>query len=771
MHRIHAHSYGRQELTSKLFSLFRLWSQAKYAGEFVACMEEIIRAEAERVCSPPPPEEVAASVAFTRAVADVDEEYLARVRKKQCSAGRRAGGRSGVKQSKYRVTLLGYMQLFNAPLTTHVRHYCWDHARGRPCCRSREEMLDKLAEASSRLFLLRRPETPTQKEWTRIRLACVWLLVGMTRSRLLPRGVQLGTQNMKRTSQDPGVPLVAHAVGAGDNDLVRLNASRLEASTQFLNDESTPLLLCSIVLAANTTSTFMYTLLGGSGQHVTAQQLLGVRETRVGKVVEALTVLVEAWTLPIATNPWSVMMCWAPDFGHDERILRVARQMCVSIMAGMFWRFDRYYSDFPYLMHSLLDPGADAEERLVALGREGVGAFDLAGRCCMDWCTRQILLATGSEDELVGPFGLAILRTLFRLIRWGIGKAERLHALHRHWAHWQGGGNRSIVHLSCRHQVYEQWVAFRDLNVDLADGIDNLLVKDADKLKEVAAALRGDGASTVKNGRAGIGGNPKFTMRNAALKAAKEAKGGAKLTVEEVQQIERDALEEYENMRRNPEEYSILYEQYRQEHLKRSQRRLDAEASNADSGPMQADDPLAGLVPIWRHGDRQPHWPVDIQHLDDQLGECSSHLHRSTPCTSTTKSAHITSCRLTSEPRAHLHAIGVGVRGKHHSFVRSATALFVKTLMRSCEHLMVWFVQSGKTEQRQHRYCFVWTELALLLMSFMSAGCLHAWEDAFRPFLFCWRYRFTSLLCRCTWLPLPSQRVGSRRFQPTRHTQ
>ena len=54
------------------------------------------------------------------------------------------------------------------------------------------------------------------------------------------------------------------------------------------------------------------------------------------------------------------------------------------------------------------------------------------------------------------------------------------------------------------------------MNVDLSDGIDKLLVKDADKLTEVTAALRGDGASTGKNGRAGIGGNPKFTMRNAA---------------------------------------------------------------------------------------------------------------------------------------------------------------------------------------------------------------------------------------------------------------
>ena len=57
VHRIHAHTYGRQALTSRLFSLFRVWSQAKYVGEFAACVEEIIREEGERVCTPPPPEE------------------------------------------------------------------------------------------------------------------------------------------------------------------------------------------------------------------------------------------------------------------------------------------------------------------------------------------------------------------------------------------------------------------------------------------------------------------------------------------------------------------------------------------------------------------------------------------------------------------------------------------------------------------------------------------------------------------------------------------
>ena len=78
VHRIHVHSYGRQELTSRLFSLFRLWSQAKYVGEFTASMEDIIQDEAERVCTPPPPEEVAVVEAFKSAVASVGEEsYLA----------------------------------------------------------------------------------------------------------------------------------------------------------------------------------------------------------------------------------------------------------------------------------------------------------------------------------------------------------------------------------------------------------------------------------------------------------------------------------------------------------------------------------------------------------------------------------------------------------------------------------------------------------------------------------------------------------------------
>ena len=254
------HSYGRQELTSRLFSLFRLWSQAKYVGEFTASMEDIIQDEAERVCTPPPPEEVAVVEAFKSAVASVDEEYLARVQRKRARRrkGGQASGCSGVRVSKYRAALDSYLQLFNAPLTTRVRHYCWDAARGRPCCRNRAEMCDKLSEANTKLFMLRRPETPTQKEWTRIRLASCWLLAGLMKCKLLARGVKQGVDKIRASSRNDDVPpVVAHALGAGEDDHVRVNASRLDLGSEFLNDPATPPLLCSIVLASSATSSFM----------------------------------------------------------------------------------------------------------------------------------------------------------------------------------------------------------------------------------------------------------------------------------------------------------------------------------------------------------------------------------------------------------------------------------------------------------------------------------------------------------------------------------
>ena len=107
------------------------------------------------------------------------------------------------------------------------------------------------------------------------------------------------------------------------------------------------------------------------------------------------------------------------------------------------------------------------------------------------------------------------------------------------------------------------------------------------KRKDIANALKSQGDVGGHGERKGIGGNPKFTMRNNALKAAKEAKGGSKLTLEEVRRVEREALEEYECMRQDPDEYRILYEQYRQEHVSRAQRRLDAEshAAGSSSGP------------------------------------------------------------------------------------------------------------------------------------------------------------------------------------------
>ena len=613
-------------------------------------MEDIIQDEAERVCTPAPPEERAVVESFKSAVASVDAEYLARVHRKRARRGEgvRASRSSGVRVSTYRAALDSYLQLFNAPLTTRVRHYCWDAEKARPCCRNRDEMCDKLCEANTKLFMLRRPETPTQKEWTRIRLACCWLLVGLTKCLLLARGVKRGVENLRVSGNDDRPPVVAHALGAGEDDHVRVNASRLDLASEFLNDPATPPLLCSIVLASGATSSFMYALLS-SCPLPTAQQMLGVRESRVGKLLSTMLDLVEAWLLPMAVNPWSLMACWSTDFANDENLLRVVRRLCLSIIAGVYWRFDRFYSDFPYRLHLLLDTGASAEELAEAIRRWGVGVFDLDFRCCLDWCTRQIVLATGSEDELAGPFGKSLLRTLFLLIRWGIAKVERLHAQHRHWAQYQGCGNRSIVHVSCRHQLYEQWVGFKDLNEDAAHLVDKLLVKDADKLKDIANALRSDGEVGRQTHRKGIGGNPKWTMRNEALKAAKEAKGGEKLTADEVRQTERDALEEYERMRHDPDEYHILYEQYRQEHLARAQQRLDAQsrAAGSSSGPeasgregvrefgrageqaLGADDPVSGFVPVWRHGGQRPHWPTDTKYIDEDLEVCSSRLHRS----------------------------------------------------------------------------------------------------------------------------------------------
>ena len=126
--------------------------------------------------------------------------------------------------------------------------------------------------------------------------------------------------------------------------------------------------------------------------HAPLRSKCWVLETRVGKLLSTLLDLVQAWLWPAAINPWSLMTCWSTDFINDESILQVARRMCLSIIAGSNWRFDKFYSDFLYRLHKLLDTGADAEELTESIvGRWGVGVFDFEFRCCLDWCTRQLL--------------------------------------------------------------------------------------------------------------------------------------------------------------------------------------------------------------------------------------------------------------------------------------------------------------------------------------------------------------------------------------------
>jgi hypothetical protein len=69
--------------------------------------------------------------------------------------------------------------------------------------------------------------------------------------------------------------------------------------------------------------------------------------------------------------------------------------------------------------------------------------------------------------------------------------------------------------------------------------------------------------------------------------------------LEEVRRVEQEALEEYERI---PDEYRILYEQYRQEHVSRAQRRLDAEshAAGSSSGPEASAVRVFGCLGVWR---------------------------------------------------------------------------------------------------------------------------------------------------------------------------
>ena len=577
-------------------------------------MEDIIQSETIRFCCPPPPEEVALTESFRKALADVDQEYLTRLARKSRQ------GRAP-KQSKYRVCMTEYLKLFNAPLSATVTHYCWDPDTGRPCCNSRSDMVTKLCNANSKLFLQRRPETPTQKEWTRIRLACCWCLMGMTRSRLLLRGIKLSVARW-RASDPQGIeikPLAAHEVGAGDNDLVHINASRLDSTLVFLEDESTGPLLCCIVLTSQPTGTLLYHLLGSFGKQPSAQEMLGIRETKVGKMAEALLTLLKSWSQLEEVNVWSMLLCWAPDYQENDRVLRLARHQSFAQYGGVYWRFLLYYADDIFPLYIFLDPDATDHDKEKVMQR----TFAMEFRCCLSLGVRQIALAVESEAGLRSQLGLGVLRVLFRLIRFGISKVERLHSLHRHWCQHQGGGNRSIVHLSCRHQAYEQWVAFREQNAQQATALDRLLVDESQVIKEVEKALR---PKSPPSNRSGIGGNPKISMRNSRLKAAKEAKGGEKLTPDEVDEITRQCLEEYEEMRHRPDEYNVLYESFRQEHAERAVKRLQV------PDPEVAEDDNEGqlkVAPIWQCGHASPHWPTDLTYLQSQLDECKSYLHKS----------------------------------------------------------------------------------------------------------------------------------------------
>jgi hypothetical protein len=244
----------------------------------------------------------------------------------------------------------------------------------------------------------------------------------------------------------------------------------------FFEVESTPVELASIVIGTKPSAALLYALLGSFGRRTSTADMVGIKTSMVGSVLHDCLNLSESWGN--ANSTWSWFEAVQADYANNESTIRIARRIMLSLFAGFWWRFDVYYNDFPFTLHRLLDPDASEEQRVAACD-----IFNVESSCCRDWCTRSIAMITGSAAVLDSPFGHQILNTLFALIRYGIARIERFHALHRHWCHWQGQGNRSIMGLSSRHICHNWWIRHRETNPDIAENLDALWMSTSQALK------------------------------------------------------------------------------------------------------------------------------------------------------------------------------------------------------------------------------------------------------------------------------------------------
>lgn len=460
---------------------------------------------------------------------------------------------------------------------------------------SREEAVERVAEALLSVLMGSAWVTCTESRWTHVATTVKRFLLGMA-----PFSLLVGAMRYVQVRWDLNMTMeeeLAALIKQDAQDFSSRNKVRLLRMIRTFDQPHVKCHLCLLLIVGGCVENVQYALLGHAKARARARlgDLLHPGKSPIVQCQRDLYALAQDFHSRDG-SPWFLLAIFGIDFG-DQKVRMEARRHILQLSAGMLHVFELRYAGWPHQLAWLTFP-----ESTPLVKQTVFRAFRRHSKDCLDSFSRSLMNLCADEVGISTKGMLVISSWLASSV--SIDFSERTHAALRRDLTSSGGA------------------------ANFADAADRLLVRQfvADFVElggvDPASARILDGqdattAAAAPRKREGVGSNPFLLFHNLRMETQKALLApGRKLTPEERLGIEENIKSEWERESADAEKLGKWVELYQQRHRPPQQRALlDMPTANSEAIVPSSGQASKTFIGLWGAKTEMPHHLLQVKDL------------------------------------------------------------------------------------------------------------------------------------------------------------
>ena len=327
-------------------------------------------------------------------------------------------GKMAQKFSSFWQDIDALCQVVNGKITDQeLVHHCWDPQTQRPCCRNREQAVEKVQVACNHALTSRNAPLPAENTWTHV--------LSNFKQTLLRKGVcSIGLDCWSQGISVGNVDANIDVDGAASGDyFVKMNSVRAKRVMEYFGcPQSLQELGLFTVILDVYDRRLLHPMMAAAPDHVDltkrdskADLLVDPQETLIGKCMSELLDLLRRWK-PAASwkRPWLILDVLGAPMAADD-FKKFARSCVLRMASTVFRRYEVKFSVWPWLLFKMADSRQPQAERarvaskLLRSPRKELDTYSAGCRRLFN--SKELLLSRQAEAMIRSDFSSFVMTT------------------------------------------------------------------------------------------------------------------------------------------------------------------------------------------------------------------------------------------------------------------------------------------------------------------------------------------------------------------------